>query len=194
MRLISHAKEDEVVSKWKGFFARKNTKMEIENGGDETVKEEDIGVRLMNEYPVLSVTEEQYMACSRPWMNSLIIKVLGLSVLKHVLVDRVRRMWKPLQSLKVFLLSNEYYVVSFSSMDDRKYACYEDFRFVVGVLYGGIIRHYQEYDPIDRLTSIYDKGCMGMELSDVHIEWRLKLEKIGVIRNKRWLLKNRVWG
>ncbi|KAI9073904.1 hypothetical protein K1719_044137 [Acacia pycnantha] len=99
--------------------------MEIENGGDETVKEEDIGVKPMNGYPILSITKEQYMACCRPWMNSLIIKVLGLLVPKHVLVDRVRQMWKSLQSLKVVLLSNEYYVMSFSSMDDRKYAYYE---------------------------------------------------------------------
>ena len=58
-------------------------------------------------------------------MNSLIIKVLGLSIPKHVLIDRVRRMWKPKQPLKIVPLSNEYYIVSFSSMEDRDYAYYE---------------------------------------------------------------------
>ncbi|KAI9089718.1 hypothetical protein K1719_029011 [Acacia pycnantha] len=55
-------------------------------------------------------------------MNSLIIKVLGLSVPRHVLFDRVRRMWKPQQPLKVIPLNNEYYIVSFSNKEDREYA------------------------------------------------------------------------
>ncbi|KAI9120579.1 hypothetical protein K1719_007612 [Acacia pycnantha] len=58
-------------------------------------------------------------------MNSLVIKLLGLSVPKHILIDRVRRMWRPRQPLKVVPLSNEYYIVSFSSMEDRDYALYE---------------------------------------------------------------------
>ncbi|KAK4265130.1 hypothetical protein QN277_026220 [Acacia crassicarpa] len=76
-------------------------------------------------YPVLSITAEQYTAWCRPWMNSLIIKVLGLSIPKHVLIDKVRRMWKPKQPLKIVPLSNEYYIVSFSSKEDRDYAYYE---------------------------------------------------------------------
>ncbi|KAI9096407.1 hypothetical protein K1719_026126 [Acacia pycnantha] len=78
-----------------------------------------------SQYPVLSMTAEQYTAWCRPWMNSLVIKVLGLSVLKHVLIDRVRRMWKPQQPLKVVPLSNEYYIISFSSKEDRDYAYHE---------------------------------------------------------------------
>ncbi|KAI9112941.1 hypothetical protein K1719_016055 [Acacia pycnantha] len=58
-------------------------------------------------------------------MNSLIIKVLGMSVPKQVLFDRVRRMWKPQQPLKVVPLSNEYYIVLFSSKEDRDYAYHE---------------------------------------------------------------------
>ncbi|KAI9080570.1 hypothetical protein K1719_037431 [Acacia pycnantha] len=84
-----------------------------------------MGVASGGRYPILSMTSEQYTSWCKPWMNSIIIKVLGLSVPKHVLIDRVRRMWKPKQPLKVVPLSNEYYIVSFSSKEDCDYAYYE---------------------------------------------------------------------
>ncbi|KAI9116726.1 hypothetical protein K1719_012384 [Acacia pycnantha] len=123
--LVSHTEEEDIVSGWKGFFAKQNAETEPANDDAETVREEDMGVGRMSGYPVLSVTSEQYTTWCRPWMNSLIIKLLGLSVPKHVLIDRVRRMWKPRQPLKVVPLSNDYYIVSFSSMEDRDYALYE---------------------------------------------------------------------
>ncbi|KAI9108191.1 hypothetical protein K1719_021064 [Acacia pycnantha] len=125
--LVSHAEEDDIVSGWKGFFANMNT--EQENGGkvDKVQRNEEDGDDVTeSQYLVLTMTEQQYTAWCRPWMNSLIIKVLGMSVPKHVLFDRVRRMWKPQQPLKVVPLSNEYYVVSFSSKEDRDYAYHEE--------------------------------------------------------------------
>ncbi|KAI9121691.1 hypothetical protein K1719_008724 [Acacia pycnantha] len=123
--LVSHAEEDDIVNGWKGFFARKNEEMETRPGDAETEKQGAMGDGSTSGYPVLSVTSEQYTTWCRPWMNSLTIKLLGLSVPKHVLIDRVRRMWKPWQPLKVVPLSNDYYIVSFSSMEDRDYALYE---------------------------------------------------------------------
>ncbi|KAI9110340.1 hypothetical protein K1719_018782 [Acacia pycnantha] len=124
--LVSHEEADDIVSGWKGFFAKKHAESEMYEGEDGgTDREEDKEVASDSKYPVLSVTSEQYTTWCKPWMNSLIIKVLGWSVPKHVLMDRVRRMWKPKQSLKVVPLSNEYYIVSFSSKEDRDYAYYE---------------------------------------------------------------------
>ncbi|KAI9118871.1 hypothetical protein K1719_010316 [Acacia pycnantha] len=79
----------------------------------------------VSKYPVLTMTKEQYTAWCGPWMNSLIIKVLRCSVPKHVLLDKVRIMWKAQQPLKMVPLSNKYYVVSFSSNEDRDYAYHE---------------------------------------------------------------------
>ncbi|KAI9101446.1 hypothetical protein K1719_023928 [Acacia pycnantha] len=111
--LVSHEEADDIVSGWKGFFAKKHvgTESEVE-GFEEAVSDDDMGVA-GSKYPVLKVTSDQYTSWCKPWMNSLIIKVLGLSVLKHVLIDRVRRMWKPKQPLKVVPLSQEYYTLSF---------------------------------------------------------------------------------
>ncbi|XP_028804766.1 uncharacterized protein LOC114759711 [Neltuma alba] len=92
----------------------------------ENSEEDESDVNIANgKYPVLSVTAEQYSAWCQPWMNSLIIKLLGAHVPKHILIDRVRRMWKPQQPLKVTPLSNEYYIVSFTSKEDRDYAFQE---------------------------------------------------------------------
>ncbi|KAI9108022.1 hypothetical protein K1719_020895 [Acacia pycnantha] len=124
--LVSHEEADDIVSGWKGFFAKKHvgTESEVE-GVEEAVSDDDMGAASGSKYPVLKVTSDQYTSWCKPWMNSLIIKVLGLSVPKHVLIDRVPRMWKPKQPLKVVPLSQEYYTVSFSNKEDRDYALYE---------------------------------------------------------------------
>ncbi|KAI9108176.1 hypothetical protein K1719_021049 [Acacia pycnantha] len=123
--LVSHADEDDIVHGWKVFFAKKITELETETGGDEITRDDGMEDLPTSEFLVLSMTADQYTAWCRPWMNSLIIKVLGLAVPKQVLIDCVRRMWKPRQPLKVVPLSNEYYIVSFSSKEDRDYALYE---------------------------------------------------------------------
>ncbi|KAI9096372.1 hypothetical protein K1719_026091 [Acacia pycnantha] len=137
-----------------------------------------------SQYPVLSMTAEQYTAWCRPWMNSLVVKVLGFSVPKHVLIDRVRRMWKPQQPLKVVPLSNEYYIVSFSSKEDRDYAYHEDCQRRIAVWVripdlpmelctveslGMIGNMIGKMIKIDRSMSIYDKGgfariCVEVDL------------------------------
>ncbi|KAI9082807.1 hypothetical protein K1719_035137 [Acacia pycnantha] len=120
--LVSHEEEDDIVSGWRGFFAKKNVEMESADSSNGARKEEDRCNDPLSKYPVLSMTEAQYTAWCKPWMNSLIVKVLGLPIPKYVLFDRVRRMWKPQQPLKVVPLSNDYYIVSFSNKEDRDYA------------------------------------------------------------------------
>ncbi|KAI9125426.1 hypothetical protein K1719_004042 [Acacia pycnantha] len=124
--LVSHGEADDIFSGWKGFFAKQRVESEVGKGEEEGhMSDDDMGDSQSSRFPVLSVTSEQYTSWCKPWMNSLIIKVLGLSVPKHVLIDRVRRMWKPKQPLKVVPVSNEFYIVSFSSKEDRDYAYYE---------------------------------------------------------------------
>ncbi|KAI9118230.1 hypothetical protein K1719_010562 [Acacia pycnantha] len=120
--LVSHDEEDDIVSGWRGFFAKKNAEMESADGVKESHADVDECNVPPSQCPVLSITQEQYTSWCRPWMNSLIIKALGLSVPKHVLFDRVRQMWKPQQPLKVVPLSNGYYIVSFSNKEDMDYA------------------------------------------------------------------------
>ncbi|KAI9097799.1 hypothetical protein K1719_025570 [Acacia pycnantha] len=69
----------------------------------------------------LKFTAEEYSTWCLPWMNSLIIKVLGASFPTYVIRDRVNRMWRPKNPLKIIPLSNGYYIVSFSNKEDREY-------------------------------------------------------------------------
>ncbi|KAI9104316.1 hypothetical protein K1719_022888 [Acacia pycnantha] len=81
---------DDIVHGWRGFFAQQNAKIENTARNVDTQREEDVDDKMLNKYLVLPVTQEQYTTWCRPLMNSLIIKVLGMSVQKHVLFDRVR--------------------------------------------------------------------------------------------------------
>lgn len=119
--LMQHDEEEDIVNGWKAFFAKGNEG--TEGGNDVCCNEEDEEV--LEKYPKLNVTQDQYSAWCKPWMNSLIFKVLGKSVPKHVLIDRVRRMWKPQQPMKVLPLSNDFFIASFSNREDRDYAFQE---------------------------------------------------------------------
>ncbi|KAI9081188.1 hypothetical protein K1719_036947 [Acacia pycnantha] len=171
--LVNHDEEDDIVSGWRGFFAKQNDAMEKADREKEASRDETEGDVPPSQYPVLSMTEEQYTSWCRPWMNSLIIKVLGLSVPRHVLFDRVRRMWKPQQPLKVVPLNNGYFIVSFSNKEDRDYAFSEgpwmiDDHYLVESL-GLIGNMIGKIVKIDRSTSIYEKGgfariCVEIDL------------------------------
>ena len=71
------------------------------------------------------MSAEEYTSWCRPWMNSLIIKVLGAEFPKHIVTDRINRMWRPRDPLKVIPLSNGYYIASFTTREDRDYAFQE---------------------------------------------------------------------
>ncbi|KAI9114798.1 hypothetical protein K1719_014496 [Acacia pycnantha] len=94
-------------------------------------------------------------------MNSLIIKFTGLSVPKHVLIDRVRRMWKPKQPLKIVPLSNEYYIVSFSSKEDQDYAYYE-WPWMIDDHYLLVQRWRPNFNP--RIANCKRKICVEVDL------------------------------
>ncbi|KAI9073491.1 hypothetical protein K1719_044530 [Acacia pycnantha] len=92
----------------------------------EEEEEETQTTRMLEGKPgVLSFTAEEYTAWCLPWMNSLIIKVLGASFPTYFICDHINRMWHPKDPLKLIPLSNGYYIVSFSNKEDRDYAFQE---------------------------------------------------------------------
>ncbi|KAI9112498.1 hypothetical protein K1719_016421 [Acacia pycnantha] len=66
-------------------------------------------------------TAEEYTTWCLPWMNSLIIKVMGASFPTYVIRDWINRMWRPKDALKLIPPRNGYYIVSFSNKEDREY-------------------------------------------------------------------------
>ncbi|KAI9108939.1 hypothetical protein K1719_020244 [Acacia pycnantha] len=142
-------------------------------------KDEDVPNDTLSEYPVLSMTEAQYTAWCKPWMNSLIVKVLGLSIPKHVLFDRVRRMWKPQQPLKVVPLNNDYYIVSFSNKEDRDYA-FSEGPWMIDDHYLLVQRWRPNFNPwsADR----HRKIAVWVRIPDLPMEF-CTVESLGMIGN-----------
>ncbi|KAI9105038.1 hypothetical protein K1719_022754 [Acacia pycnantha] len=123
--LVKHAEEDDIMHGWKDYFHKMN---EQEPHGDveETDEEENETTRRMEGKPrKLCFTAEEYSTWCLPWMNSLIIKVLGANFPTYVIRDCINRMWRPKDALKLIPLSNGYYIVSFSNKEDWDYAFQE---------------------------------------------------------------------
>ncbi|KAI9114885.1 hypothetical protein K1719_013898 [Acacia pycnantha] len=123
--LVKHSEEDDIVKGWRDYFHKMN---EEESQGDrEESDEEDIPMKTNSDGKPgkLRFSAEEYTAWCLPWMNSLIIKVLGANFPTYVIRDRINRMWRPKDALKLIPLSNGYYVVSFSNKEDREYAFQE---------------------------------------------------------------------
>ncbi|KAI9110956.1 hypothetical protein K1719_018076 [Acacia pycnantha] len=123
--LMKHSEEDDIVNGWKDYFHRMNERdisdvsEEAETTNAQTVR------RLEGKTGDLKFTAEEYTAWCLPWMNSLIIKVLGASFPTYIIRDRINRMWRPKDPLKIIPVNNGYYIVSFSNKEDRDYAFQE---------------------------------------------------------------------
>ncbi|KAI9109439.1 hypothetical protein K1719_019493 [Acacia pycnantha] len=123
--LVKHSEEDDIMQGWKEYFHKMNEK---EQHGDleESDGEDSSTTRRLEGKPgKISFTAEEYTAWCLPWMNSLIIKVLGASFPTYVIRDRINQMWRPKDPLKLIPLNNGYFVVSFSNKEDRAYAFQE---------------------------------------------------------------------
>ncbi|KAI9077629.1 hypothetical protein K1719_040404 [Acacia pycnantha] len=128
--LEPHFSAAKALSGWKDYFARSNEKQgskEIE-GEDEGVEQEEEAVdvwRRTGKLPNLQVNAEEYDAWCKPFMNSLIVKLLGKTVNVGFMRFRMERMWAAKGPLRVTPLSNGYFLVSFSSTEDRDHALQE---------------------------------------------------------------------
>ncbi|KAI9112455.1 hypothetical protein K1719_016378 [Acacia pycnantha] len=110
---------------WREYFHKMN-EMDARRDQEDSDKDENQALGRMEGKPgALKFTAEEYTAWCVPWMNSLIIKVLGASFPTYLIRDRVNRMWRPKDPLKIIPLNNGYYIVSFSNKEDKEYAFQE---------------------------------------------------------------------
>lgn len=123
--LVRHDEEEDIVNGWRGYFNKKN--MDEQNKEDTIASDEEDMSDMANDgkTPRLQMTAEEYTEWCRPWLNSLIIKVLGADIPKRILIDRISRMWRPRDPLKIIALNNGYSIVSFTTREDRDYAFQE---------------------------------------------------------------------
>ncbi|KAI9121850.1 hypothetical protein K1719_007240 [Acacia pycnantha] len=123
--LVQHSEDDDIMQGWKDYFHKMNEK-DYQCEAEESENEDNLDARRMEGKPgKLNFTAEEYAAWCTPWMNSLIIKILGATFPTFVIRDRINRMWRPKDPLKLIPLSNGYFIVSFSNKEDRAYAFQE---------------------------------------------------------------------
>ncbi|KAI9081394.1 hypothetical protein K1719_036657 [Acacia pycnantha] len=115
--LEPHFSAAKALSGWKNYFARSNEKQ----GSKEIEGVCGVG----REAPNLQVNAEEYDSWCKPFMNSLIVKLLGKTVNVGFMRFRMERMWAAKGPLRVTPLSNGYFLVSFSSTEDRDHALQE---------------------------------------------------------------------
>ncbi|KAI9077788.1 hypothetical protein K1719_040274 [Acacia pycnantha] len=123
--LMKHSEEDDIVKGWKDYFHRMNERDGKRVSGEVEEEDDRAEGRLEGKTGVLKFTADEYTAWCLPWMNSLIIKVLGASFPTYIIRDHINIMSRPKDPLKIVPLSNGYYIVSFSSKEDRDYAFQE---------------------------------------------------------------------
>ncbi|KAK4283752.1 hypothetical protein QN277_000672 [Acacia crassicarpa] len=95
---------------------------------DEGVDQEEEAVESWHrtgKLPKLQVSAEEYDAWCKPFRNSLIVKLLGKTVSVGFMRFRMERMWALKGPVRVTPLSNGYFLVLFSSTEDRDYALQE---------------------------------------------------------------------
>lgn len=84
--------------------------------------------------PKVSLSKEEIREARKPWVNSVIIKLLGRRINMKFLQQRLLKMWNPAGELALIDLENDYYLVRFSEKAD-----------VMKVLLGGpwmMLDHY----------------------------------------------------
>ncbi|KAI9125728.1 hypothetical protein K1719_003146 [Acacia pycnantha] len=123
--LVKHSEEDDIVKGWRDYFHKMNEKEPHLDPEEASEEDTPMEARLEGKPGKLCFSAEEYTNWCLPWMNSVIIKVMGASFPTYVIRDRINRMWRPKDALKLIPLSNGYYVVSFSNKEDREYAFQE---------------------------------------------------------------------
>ncbi|KAI9103645.1 hypothetical protein K1719_023268 [Acacia pycnantha] len=120
--LVNHSEEDDIVKGWRDYFHKMNGKEPYRDLEESDEENNPMEAMLEGKPGRLSFSAEEYTTWCLPWMNSLIIKVMGASFPTYVIRDRINRMWHPKETLKLVPLSNGYFIVSFFNKEDREYA------------------------------------------------------------------------
>ncbi|XP_020229303.1 uncharacterized protein LOC109810290 [Cajanus cajan] len=83
------------------------------------------GGKIFTDLNSLMKEMEEFEEWCSPWRNSLVINVLGKRVAYKMLDNKVQREWAKSGIVRLVDLTQDYYLVQFSSEDDYKHALYE---------------------------------------------------------------------
>lgn len=66
----------------------------------------------------MGMSKSENLEARKPWKTSLIIKLVGQKIGYHYLSKRLLAMWKPQSVFTLTNLTNDFYIVKFTSKDD----------------------------------------------------------------------------
>lgn len=102
---------------------KKDVDDDMEDRDDEEDGEQEAW-QTTGKFPKLQMSSDEFQAWCKPYMNSLIVKLLGKTFGVGLMRHRMERMWSQ-KPIRVTPLNNGYFIVSFSSKEDRDFALQE---------------------------------------------------------------------
>lgn len=75
-----------------------------------------------HDYPALVLSEREEKRIHRPWRKGVIIKLLGCKIGFKVLETRLKQLWVRKGIIQIIDLSNDFFLVTFSSSEDHEFA------------------------------------------------------------------------
>ena len=85
----------------------------------------DVTVRDDGTMPTIQFSKRIHDKLTKPWLNSVVVKLLGRSIGYKVLCNRLKVMWHMIQDFSVIDLENNYFLVRLHSLEDVVYALTE---------------------------------------------------------------------
>lgn len=126
---------------------------------------------------MIYLTKEEKTAMRRSWRKSLIIKIMGRTIVFNYLLNRLKNLWKPKAGMTMIALENDYFLVRFTTMLDYHHAMFAGPRLIMD--------HYlivKEWSPnFDPWEDTEEKLLVWVWLPGIPIEYFNAefLEKVG---------------
>lgn len=98
---------------------------------DQESEEDEASITVMEgklgkyDCPRFQLTEKEEERIKRPWLNAVIVKLLGRSIEYKALETHLKQMWVRKGVLNIIDLSNGYFLVDFSHKEDQSKALLE---------------------------------------------------------------------
>lgn len=87
-------------------------------------EEEDPDVQIDGGCPVIRLTKEEKLRLRSKWKQTLIVKVMGISVGYAYLLKRLTALWHPKARMELVTIEGGYFLVKFASLEDYEFAKY----------------------------------------------------------------------
>lgn len=75
--------------------------------------------------PMIALTKEEIDTIRRPWLQTLIVKVMGRKVGYAYLLRCIKTLWHPKGKIELVAIDNDYFLVKFESKEDYEFTKYD---------------------------------------------------------------------